>query len=63
MIWANRGKSGCDQGSAQLDDHVFEGWFGLAALPRLSEPAGEHVLGLLAVQGIPDDDQGLHQHA
>ena len=55
-------KPGDDQGLAQLGDHVVEGRLGLGPVPRLAELAVEGVVGVVAVRGIPNDDQGLDQH-
>ena len=49
-------------GLCEFDDHVLERGFGLGAVPRLGLTAVGDVVGVVAVQGVPDDDDGLHQH-
>jgi hypothetical protein len=48
--------------SAELGEHVFEGRLGLGPIPRLGESTVVGVIGVMAVQGIPNHDQGLDQH-
>ena len=43
MTWSNGGKSGGDQGAAELGEHVLEGRLGLGVVPGLSQPAGGDV--------------------
>ena len=52
------GNAGGDQGAAELGEHVFEGGFGLGVVPGLGVAAGGGAGPVVAVPGVPDDDQG-----
>jgi hypothetical protein len=52
LTWANHGKSVCDEGLAELGEHVLERGFGFGVVPRLGLPADSHVIGVVAVQGV-----------
>src|SRR5215470_17734240 len=56
-----RGNAGGDEGAAELGEHVFEGGFGLGGIPGLGGAAGGDVGGVVAVAGVPGDDQGVGQ--
>jgi len=63
LTWGNGRKPGCDDGLAQLEDHVFERGFGLGPVPGLGGgPVGD-VGGVVPVQGVPGDDHRLDDHA
>ena len=55
------GKSGGDQDPAKLDEHVLEGRLGLGAVPGLGGAAVIDVSRVMAVPGVPQDDQGVHE--
>ena len=46
---------------AQLDEHVLEGRLGLGPVPGLGGAAVIGVGRVVAVAGVPDDDQGGHE--
>ena len=52
------GNAGGDQDAAELGEHVFEGGFGLGVVPGLGVAAGGGAGPVVAVPGVPDDDQG-----
>src|SRR5580692_7242382 len=47
--------------AAELGEHVLEGGFGLGAVPGLGVAAGGDGGGVVAVAGVPDDDQGVQE--
>src|SRR4029077_13231563 len=55
----NTRNSRCDKGSAELGDHVLEGWGGLGGVPGLLVAAAGEVVAVVAVQGVPDDDEAV----
>ena len=59
LSWGTAGNAGADQDAAQLGEHVFEGGLGLGAVPGLGGAAGGDVGRVVAVPGVPDDDQGV----
>src|SRR4029450_7076963 len=52
-------KLGGDQDSTQLDDHVLVVGLGLGAVPRCVGAALGGDVGVVAVQGVPDDHEAL----
>jgi hypothetical protein len=52
------GNAGGDQDAAELGEHVLEGGFGLGVVPGLGVAAGGDAGGVVAVPGVPGDDQG-----
>jgi len=52
------GNAGGDQDAAELGEHVLEGGFGLGGVPGLGVPAGGDAGRVVAVPGVPGDDQG-----
>src|SRR5574337_1594179 len=60
-IWRSRGKSGGDEGAAELGEHVFEGGFGPLVVPGFGGVAAGEVVGMVAGHRVPDDHQGLHE--
>src|SRR6266699_3895425 len=61
LAWDGSGKSGRDEGAAELDEHVLEGRLGLFAVPGLVVAAGVDVGLVVAVPGVPHHDQGMDQ--
>src|ERR1035437_10203497 len=61
LSWVCRRKTGRYQGPAELDDHVFKGRLGLFGVPRLLGAAGVDVGRVVAVPGVPADDQGVDE--
>jgi len=61
LSWASAGNPGGDQDPAELDEHVLEGGLGLGAVPGLGGAAVVDVGGVVAVPGVPADDQRVHQ--
>ena len=59
--WATAGITCRDQGPAQLDEHVLEGLLGLGPVPGLGGAAVIDVSRVVAVAGVPADDQGVDQ--
>ena len=58
LSWAACGKPGGDEGPAELDEHVLEGRLDLGPVPGLAGAAVVDVGRVVAVPGVPDDDQG-----
>jgi hypothetical protein len=54
-------KPGGDHRPAQLDEHVLEGGLGLGPVPELGGAAVIDVGRVVAVAGVPDDGQGVHE--
>ena len=52
------GNPGSDQDAPELGKHVLEGGFGLGGIPGLGVAAGGGAGAVVAVPGVPDDDQG-----
>src|SRR3984957_1837877 len=52
------GNAGGDQDAAELGEHVLEGGFGLGVVPGLGVAAGGDAGPVVAVAGVPGDDQG-----
>ena len=55
------GNAGGDQDAAELGEHVLEGGFSLGAVPGLGMPAGGDAGRVVAMPGIPGDDQGVDE--
>jgi hypothetical protein len=51
------GNAGGDQDAAELGEHVLEGGFGLGGVPGLGVAAGGGAGAVVAVPGVPYDDQ------
>jgi hypothetical protein len=58
LCCGTRGNPGGDHGAAELGEHVLEGGFGLGGGPGLAGAAGGDDVPVVAVPGVPDDDQG-----
>lgn len=59
----NAGNSGGDEGAAEFGEHVFERGFGLLVVPGLrGVPAGD-VVGVVAVEGVPDGHEALDEES
>ena len=59
----NACNSCCDKCSAELGEHVFEGGFVLVGVPGLVAAAAGEVVGVVAVQRVPDDDEAVNAEA
>ena len=59
MSCGNSGNLCCDKGSAEFGEHVFERGLVLVPVPGLCAAAGVEVVGVVAVQGVPDDDEAV----
>ena len=59
----NARNSCCDKGSAELGEHVFEGDVVLVRVPGLIGAAAGEVVGVVAVQRVPDDDEAVDAEA
>ena len=57
----NARNSCCDKGSAELGEHVFEGGVVLVGVPGLVGAAAGEVVGVVAVQRVPDDDEAVRR--
>src|SRR5689334_10590156 len=55
------GNAGADQDPAELGEHVLEGGLGLAGVPGLGGAAGGDAGRVVAVPGVPGDDQGVDE--
>ena len=55
----NACNSCCDKGSAEFGEHVFEGDVVLVRVPGLGVASGVEVVGVVAVQRVPDDDEAV----
>ena len=53
------GNAGGDEDAAELGEHVLEGGFGLGVVPGLGAAAGGGAGVVVAVPGVPGDDQGV----
>ena len=61
MGWGTAGNPGADQDPAELGEHVLEGELGLGGIPELGGAATGDARRVVAVAGVPDDDQGMHE--
>jgi len=59
----NARNSCCDKASAKLGEHVFEGDVVLVRVPGLIGAAAGEVVGVVAVQRVPDDDEAVDAEA
>ena len=59
MSCGNAGNSGCDKCSAEFGEHVFEGDVVLVRVPGLIGAAAGEVVGVVAVQRVPEDDEAV----
>jgi hypothetical protein len=61
MGWGTAGNPGADQDPAELGEHVLEGGLGRGGIPGLGGAAAGDAGRVVAVAGVPDDDQGMHE--
>lgn len=59
MCCGNAANLCCDKGSAELDQHVFEGRLVLGAIPGLGGAAPGEVVAMVAIQGVPEYDEAV----
>ena len=63
MAWPYGRKSGLEELTAELGEHVGDRGFLLGAVPRAEQAAQADVGGVVAEAGVPDDQQRLDQEA
>jgi hypothetical protein len=61
VSWGTAGNAGGDQDPAELGEHVLEGGPGLGGVPGFGGAAGGDAGGVVAVAGVPGDDQGVDE--
>src|SRR6185437_7934289 len=58
LCWGTGGNAGADEDVAEVGEHVLEGGLGLGGVPGLGVAAGGDTGRVVAVPGVPGDDQG-----